>query len=150
MWLDKTWKPWCLSRSKVLGLVGWLPKDTQMNVSPGATALLHPHTMWPFIALSCASMSHASAVSESALCGGNNWELKGLDLLTSSMTLSEFWNCFGLSIPICKVGMTLALYPMESWSSNEIITMKTSEEMWCPCQWFSDGSLSAWLLHVDS
>lgn len=41
-------------------------------------ALLSTHTMWPFRALSCASVSHGSAVSESVLCGGKDWDLKRL------------------------------------------------------------------------
>lgn len=74
---------------------------------PRVFALLCTHTMGPFIALACAAMSHESAVSESVLDGGKDQGLQELCLLTSWVTLSESWNCFGLSIPVCKVGIML-------------------------------------------
>lgn len=78
----------------------------------------HPSTEYTYnvaiySSLLC-SMAYASAVSESVLFGGKDLDLKGLYLLTSSVTLGEFWNDFGFSFPICKVEVMLAPFLVQS------------------------------------
>lgn len=70
---------------------GWVTAQRCTNeYVPRVVALPSTYTMRPFIACSCVSMVHGSAVSESVLCGGKDQDLKGLYLLAGCVTLSEF------------------------------------------------------------
>lgn len=68
---------------------GWVTAQRCTNECvPRVVVLLSIYTMYSFIALSCVSMAHGSAVSESVLCGGKDQDLKGPYLLAGRVTLN--------------------------------------------------------------
>lgn len=122
---------------------GWVTAQRHTNECvPRVFTLLCTHTMWPFIALSCALwlLHHLSVPG-----GGEDQDLKRLYLLTTCLTLSEFWNFFDLSFFIGKVGTMLVPFLTESlWRSEEIINMNASQKVWHKWQLFSQTAFS-WL-----
>lgn len=149
MWIDKDLEPVVSFTFKGAG-ADWVTAQRHTNECvPRAVALLSVHTMGPFIAASWAAMAPASAVGESGPCGGKDQDLKRLYLLSSYMTLSEFWTCFGLTLPICKVAImlvpSLRVIVKIQWGHQYKNIWKGVMQM--PVT-FSDGSLSACLLHM--
>lgn len=81
---------------------------------------------------------------------GEDQVLKGLYLLTTCVTLSEFWNCFDLSFFTGKLGTMLAPFLIESSYEN----MKASEKVWHKWQLISQMTLSQpgcymWFLSIQ-